>query len=86
MEYACFQYAPFKPGTKRSLAERAKDLGLEQPSIDLLSNSSYVALGNYVDPSKEELNTITKVEKGIVHIMAQKMATDSDTLSFMREL
>lgn len=81
-----FQYAPFKPEGKRSLAERAKAIGLEQPAIDLLLNSAIVNLNNYVNSSTEELNSVANIEKGICHIIAQKIATDSEVLSFLRDL
>ncbi|KAK4875071.1 hypothetical protein RN001_011493 [Aquatica leii] len=78
-------YAPFKPGTKRTLAERAKALGLEKPALALLAGEETVNLTTYVKNEKE-LNTLSDVEKGIMHIIASVIATDSDVLSLLRKL
>ncbi|XP_057650911.1 S1 RNA-binding domain-containing protein 1 isoform X1 [Diorhabda carinulata] len=79
-------YAPLKPEGKRTHAERAKALGLEQPALDLLYNTSDVDLTFWVNSYKEDLETLTKVEKGIIHIIAHKVATDADVLEFLREI
>lgn len=85
-EFDMFQYAPYKPGEKRSLAEKAKLLGLEHPAQSILHNANNINLTDYVDISKKDLCTVSAVEKGIVHIIAYIIATDSDVLSFLRKL
>lgn len=79
-------YAPYKTEGKRTLAERAKALGLEQPAIELLYNTSEIDLTFWVNCYKEELKTLTEVEKGIIHIIAHKIATDSEVLEFLRKI
>ena len=45
------QYAPFKPGGKRKLADRARDLGLEQIAKQVLSCGKKSCLSEAVDTS-----------------------------------
>lgn len=80
------QYAPYKPGGKRTLAERAKELGLEEPARNILNNIEHVNLSKCVDRSKKDLSTVEAVQKGIVHIIAYILATDCDVLQYLREL
>ncbi len=49
------QFAPFKPGSKRTLAGRARELGLEKIAVAALHNTQDVALliNSYVDTTKE---------------------------------
>ncbi|KAJ8967501.1 hypothetical protein NQ314_002816 [Rhamnusium bicolor] len=78
-------YAPFKPGGKRTLAERAKELGLEEPAMNILNNIK-VDLNHYIIPGKKELSKKEDVEKGVIHIIAYVIATDTELLSYLREL
>ncbi|KAJ8944044.1 hypothetical protein NQ318_016242 [Aromia moschata] len=78
-------YAPFKPGGKRTLAERAKELGLQEPAMYVLNNVE-VDLNSYILPEKKELSKIEDVEKGIIHIIAYTIATDTEMLSYLRQL
>ncbi|CAG9826823.1 unnamed protein product [Diabrotica balteata] len=79
-------YAPYKPEAKRTLAERAKSLGLEEPATALFNNTCAVDLSQWVDVSKEELKSLEDVQNGVIHIIAHKISTDSDMLSFLRDL
>lgn len=79
-------YAPYKPGGKRTLAERAKALGLEQVALDLLENETYVNLYDSIKIDKDGLCTIKDVETGVMHIIAHKIANDIETLIFLREI
>lgn len=81
-----FQYAPFKPVSKGSFAERAKKCGLGEPAQQLLSNTNIVNPSDYVNPDVDEIKSPEEVEKGIIHIMASEMATDMELLTFLREL
>jgi len=47
------QYAPFKPGSKRSLAERARQLGLDDVLQTLLTTANSVCLTHAVNPNVE---------------------------------
>ncbi|KAJ8912925.1 hypothetical protein NQ315_017255 [Exocentrus adspersus] len=78
-------YAAFKPDGKRTLAARAKELGLEGPAMNLLNNLD-IELNNYINLEVKELSTIEDVEKGITHIIAHVIATDTEILSQLRKL
>ncbi|XP_074038009.1 S1 RNA-binding domain-containing protein 1 isoform X2 [Leptinotarsa decemlineata] len=77
-------FAPYKPESKGTLAQRAKDMGLEKPALNLLYNSERVDLNYFVNTTKE-LKTIEDVEKGVIHIIAHVISTNTDMLSFLRE-
>ncbi|RZC39162.1 S1 RNA-binding domain-containing protein 1, partial [Asbolus verrucosus] len=81
-----YVYAPYKPGSKRTLAERAKELGLEEPALSLLHNQSEINLSDYVQKDRKELSSVADVEKGIVHIIASIISTDTEILSHLRQL
>lgn len=59
-------------------------MGLEEPAHSILEDKN-VNLFEYVTTDKKELSTIEDVEKGIVHIFASIIATDTDILTDMRE-
>lgn len=80
------QYAPYKPGAKRTLAEQAKELGLEKPAMDLLQDNTKVVFDDYVDSSKKGLQNRDDVAKGIMHIIASVIATNSDVLTCLRKM
>lgn len=52
----------------------------------MLNNEEKVILTELIDKSKKELSTVEGIQKGIVHIIAQMLATDSDVLSYLRQL
>lgn len=61
-------------------------MGLEPPALDFLYNNKKVNLQNYVQPDIKELKNIAEVEKGVIHIIAGIIATDTELLQFIREL
>ncbi|CAH1995315.1 unnamed protein product [Acanthoscelides obtectus] len=75
-------YAPYKQDRKGTLAERAKELGLEEPALKLLQNTGVVNLQRYVTKDHD----IKEIESGIVHIIAYNIAVDSEMLTYIREL
>lgn len=79
-------YAPYKSSGKRTLAERAKALGLEKVSLKLLQNEHSVDLKTFIKKDIKELSTISDVENGVIHLIAHKIANDFSTLVFLREL
>lgn len=48
--------------------------------------NSPVNISAYVDLQNSELSSLDAVEKGIVHIIAASIATDTDVLTFLRKL
>lgn len=61
-------------------------MGLEQPAQNILNNVEKINLSQYIDKSKKDLSTIDGIQKGIVHIIAYMLATDSEVLSYLRQL
>lgn len=45
-----------------------------------------VKLSAYVNLQNSELATVEAVEKGIIHVIAASIATDTDVLTFLRKL
>ncbi|KAJ8725764.1 hypothetical protein PYW08_003947 [Mythimna loreyi] len=76
-------YAPLKSHSL-SLAERARNLGLEPHAIRAL-NGEYIDL-NMLCSNNEELGTVDKVESHITHIVADIMYKDTRVLEQMRTL
>ncbi|XP_050310798.1 uncharacterized protein YdcI [Anthonomus grandis grandis] len=79
-------YAPFKGDPKRSLVERARNAGLEEPALAVLNNTNRIKLEKYVKPEVKEVKTTEEVEKGIVYILASEMSTDPELLAHLRHL
>ena len=48
-----FKYAPFKKGGKGSHAERARQLGLNEPAEHLINDPHSVQLERLIDPNTE---------------------------------
>ncbi|ESP04111.1 hypothetical protein LOTGIDRAFT_136816 [Lottia gigantea] len=78
-------YAPFKPGHKGTLAERAKKLGLEPTALMILDGKQF-NLQKLVNKQEKELNTIDNVEKGIIHIIADIISKDKKSFDQLRKI
>lgn len=61
-------------------------MGLEEGSLALLNNTSDVNLYSFINKEIEGLQSIAEIEKGVVHIIAHYMATDTHVLTFLRQL
>lgn len=79
-------YAPYRPGAKRTLAERARALGLEPPALTLLEGAESVNLERFINKSNRDLSSISEVERGVMHIIASIIATDCEVLALLRKL
>ncbi|XP_044269580.1 S1 RNA-binding domain-containing protein 1 isoform X2 [Tribolium madens] len=75
-------YAPYKSGSKGTLAERAKQLGLEEPALALLNNTKRVKFEDFVNEGVD----FEGVRNGIIHIIASVISTDTEILASLREL
>ncbi|XP_041352808.1 S1 RNA-binding domain-containing protein 1-like [Gigantopelta aegis] len=78
-------YAPFKPGHKGSLAERARKLGLEPPAMKIL-DGRLVALKQFINTEEKGLSNEAAVEIGIRHIIADFISKDKDIMNEVRRL
>ncbi|XP_041107343.1 S1 RNA-binding domain-containing protein 1-like isoform X3 [Polyodon spathula] len=79
-------YAPYKKGSKLSKARRARQLGLEPPTLALLESPQTLNLHSYVQPQSEGLSTLAEVEAGVQQILADMIAKDKETLVFVKRL
>lgn len=80
---ALFQYAPLKSHSL-SLAERARNLGLEPYAIRAL-NGEHIDLTTLCTDD-EELSSVDKVDSHITHIIADIIHKDTRVLEQMRSL
>ncbi|XP_046421345.1 S1 RNA-binding domain-containing protein 1 [Neodiprion fabricii] len=79
-------YAPYKPGAKRSLAERAKELGLAPISEAVLLGKVVPSLSSLIDTDRNGLINVNEVRQGIMHIIAEVISKDKTTFEGIREL
>ncbi|XP_072027539.1 S1 RNA-binding domain-containing protein 1-like [Amphiura filiformis] len=79
-------YAPYKTGSKTTLAERARKLGLEPAAKVALEEPWKFNLNNFVKPSQKGLASYAEVEKGCQHIIADIISKDKDCLDKIRNL
>ncbi|KAL3873138.1 hypothetical protein ACJMK2_036292 [Sinanodonta woodiana] len=79
-------YAPFKPGNKGSLAERARALGLEPLALQYLEASPYINPEQYINQEEKGLSTLAKIELGVQHILADKIHKEKEMMDLIREL
>ena len=82
-----FQFAPFKGEQKRSLAERARSLGLEKAALKILyDNHGETNLRDCVKKGTEGLATLSEVEKSVKYLIADHVAKHPDTLASTRKM
>ncbi|XP_056148025.1 S1 RNA-binding domain-containing protein 1 [Lampris incognitus] len=78
--------APYKKGSKVSKAHRAKQLGLEGAASLLLEKPHTLDLKGWVKPGSEGLSSVEEVATGVEHILADMIAKDPDTITYVRTL
>lgn len=80
-------FTPFKPGSKSSLAERARKLGFENIAEEILGGkNNFWDLSQFVDSSTKGKANIDEVGESIRHIIADLIVHDKDTVDFVRNL
>ncbi|XP_030626299.1 S1 RNA-binding domain-containing protein 1 [Chanos chanos] len=79
-------YSPYKKGSKLSKARRAKQLGLEPAALALLQTPQTLNLHSWIQPNTEGLSTVEDVITGIEQILADMIAKDGETLTYVRSL
>ncbi|XP_060781594.1 S1 RNA-binding domain-containing protein 1 isoform X2 [Neoarius graeffei] len=79
-------YAPYKKGSKLSKARRAKQLGLEPAALALLQSPQTLDLHSLIQPNTEGLSTLEEVATGAEQILADMIAKDGETLTYIRSL
>ncbi|KAM4607034.1 S1 RNA-binding domain-containing protein 1 [Polymixia lowei] len=79
-------FSPYKKGSKLSKARRAKDLGLEQAALALLDRPHDLDLRIWVKAGTEGLSSVEEVATGVEHILADMIAKDPETLTYIKTL
>ncbi|XP_060728120.1 S1 RNA-binding domain-containing protein 1 isoform X2 [Tachysurus vachellii] len=79
-------YAPYKKDSKLSKARRAKQLGLESAALALLQTPQTLDLRSWIQPGTKGLSTLEEVATGVEQILADMIAKDSETLTYIRSL
>ncbi|XP_020507457.2 S1 RNA-binding domain-containing protein 1 [Labrus bergylta] len=79
-------YSPYKKGSKLTKARRAKALGLEVAVSALLDSPHTLDLREWVKPGTEGLSSVEEVATGVEHILADMIAKDPETLSYIKTL
>uniref|UniRef100_A0A8C1VI59 S1 RNA-binding domain-containing protein 1 n=1 Tax=Cyprinus carpio TaxID=7962 RepID=A0A8C1VI59_CYPCA len=79
-------YAPYKKGSKLSKARRAKELGLEPAALALLQEPQKLDLQSSIQPNTKGLSTLDEVATGVQEILADMIAKDKETLTYVQSL
>lgn len=79
-------YALYKPTSKRLLAERARELGLENISNAVLHGQKITPLESLVNKEKEGLRNEQQVRDGIIHIIADVITKDKEVFDKVTSL
>ncbi|XP_051945968.1 S1 RNA-binding domain-containing protein 1-like isoform X1 [Xyrauchen texanus] len=77
-------YAPYKKGSKLSKARRAKELGLEPVVQALLQAPQSLDLQSRIQPNTKGLSTLEEVATGVQEILADMIAKDKETLTYVQ--
>ncbi|KAK1905508.1 S1 RNA-binding domain containing protein 1 [Dissostichus eleginoides] len=79
-------YSPYKKGSKLTKARRAKALGLEDAASLLMNTPHTLELRTWVKPGTEGLSSVEEVSTGVEHILADLIAKDPETLTYVKTL
>ncbi|XP_059841721.1 S1 RNA-binding domain-containing protein 1 isoform X2 [Hypanus sabinus] len=79
-------FAPYKSGSTKTKAQKARQLGLEPAANLLIDCPGRFNLNNYIKSNVEGLSSVTEIATGIQHILADMMSKDRDTLDHIRRL
>uniref|UniRef100_UPI00398E89E4 S1 RNA-binding domain-containing protein 1 n=1 Tax=Pristiophorus japonicus TaxID=55135 RepID=UPI00398E89E4 len=79
-------FAPYKSGSKKTKAQKARQLGLESAANLLLDRPGELNLNNYIKGNEKGLSSVAEIETGIQHILADMMSKDRETLDRIRKL
>ncbi|XP_014769764.1 S1 RNA-binding domain-containing protein 1 isoform X2 [Octopus bimaculoides] len=79
-------YAPFKPGSQRSLAEQAREAGLEPAAENILYNGWMVNFATLVQPPPSKYSSIQEVKTGVKYIIADIIAKNTEARETINRL
>lgn len=81
-----FQYAPYKKGSCKSKAERARALGLESAALTILEGRGPFDVNAYIDQNKEGLQNREEVIQSVENIIADIFSKDEDMLNHLHDM
>ncbi|RZF41438.1 hypothetical protein LSTR_LSTR000152 [Laodelphax striatellus] len=79
-------YAPYKVGGKKTKADNARKLGLEEAALCLLNGTGFISLESFLNPAVDGLSTVYDVENNISYIIADIISKDKEVLDHLRKL
>jgi competence ComEA-like helix-hairpin-helix protein len=79
-------YSSYKVGSKHTLAERARQLGLSEAANTILDGTQFLNIETLVNPSQKGLTSVKDVELGIQHIIADIISKDRGVLDLLHKL
>jgi len=79
-------YAPYKTGSKASLAERARKLGFEPVAEEMLAGRGVKDLFSMVEKGTKGKENLEEVKTSVQHIMVDLMVHDKDMSDAIRNL
>ncbi|KAF3708044.1 S1 RNA-binding domain-containing protein 1 [Channa argus] len=79
-------HCPYKKGSKLTKARRAKELGLEVAASTLMETPNTLDLRTWVKRDTKGLSTVEEVATGVEHILADMIAKDPETLTYVKTL
>ncbi|XP_034465009.1 S1 RNA-binding domain-containing protein 1 isoform X2 [Hippoglossus hippoglossus] len=79
-------YSPYKKGSKLTKARKAKALGLEVAASALMETPHTLDLQTWVKPDTQGLSSVEEVATGVEHILADMIAKDPETLTYVKTL
>ncbi|KAL4238739.1 nucleic acid binding [Mactra antiquata] len=80
-------FAPFKPGNKGTLAERAKALGLEPLAEKFLAGTGLKSEADMlINKEKKGLKSTEEIMNGIIHIIADKIHKHPAVMEQVRQI
>ncbi|XP_039278311.1 S1 RNA-binding domain-containing protein 1 [Nilaparvata lugens] len=79
-------YAPYKVGGKKTKADNARKLGLEEAALSVLNGTGYISLESFLNPAVDGLSTVFDVENNISFIIADVISKDKEVLDHLRKL
>uniref|UniRef100_A0A3Q3WLH9 YqgF/RNase H-like domain-containing protein n=1 Tax=Mola mola TaxID=94237 RepID=A0A3Q3WLH9_MOLML len=78
-------YSPYKKDSKLTKARRAKALGLESAAAVLMDTPHKLDLRAWIKSGTEGLSSVEEVAKGVEHILADVIAKDPETLTYVKK-
>ncbi|XP_045167532.2 S1 RNA-binding domain-containing protein 1-like isoform X2 [Mercenaria mercenaria] len=80
-------FAPFKPGNKGTLAERAKALGLEPLAMRFVKGEGVrMEAEKFVNTEEKGLKNVDEILNGVMHIIADMIHKDTAVMEKIREV